>query len=180
MVGTHPEFIASQYDSANSISIGPFTNWSLICFGLIFFITQFLNPLIPSTNSDLSSWSLTVPSFYIFDSFSSGRTSAKQSQSLKKCLMSLRTLFFFSITSELPFCSLSPDSRYYFDDISFPCSSSSFKAKSHKIQRKPGKYYESSSGSTSPWWVLIWKLFDKLTTRLRLFNAFSSIVPYEL
>ncbi len=154
MTGTSPSFNAWIYEFASWINIGPLRAWPFMHFGLALTATFVFNRFISCTNSYLSSLSGSFMSVCRFFSCSVGLTNVQQSLSWKKWVSIRRTLFFPSMASEQPFCSLRADSRYCLGVILFPSASTNFNAKSLRTQRNDGNIlaiYSSSSPAAFPW-----------------------------
>lgn len=74
---------------------------------------------------------------------------------------------------------LSAFSKYCFEVISFPSSSSSCRLKSLRTHRKSGNICSIASLS-SPYPTFFWINWERFATMERFWMAFSSIWPIEL
>jgi len=149
MLGTAPLLIAYVYESIKSKIIDPFNFIPFIIFGLTLFKTFLHNCVTYSTKSVLSSSNLILLRFCKPSSLVRGLIMVTQSHSGNIYQITFQILFFWSICSENPFCGFKAFSRYSFDEIFSPSLSTNFKLKSLTTHIKEGKYFESSSGSTS-------------------------------
>jgi len=137
------------YESIKSKIIDPFNFIPFIIFGLTLFNTFLRNWVTYSTKSVLSSSNLILLRFYKPSSLVRGQIIVTQSLSGNIYHMTFRIQFFWSIYSENPFWGFKAFSRYSLDEIFSPSLSTSFKLKSRTTHINEGKYFESSSGSTS-------------------------------
>lgn len=121
-----------------STNYGPFISLPLIFFAVIFLNILYFNSAIYLMNSCLN-WLLSnsfnlekyviyyfnIKNIFFFfyycksDSDSIGRIRVKQSLSLKKYFNYLLVLFFYSVLSDIPFCSSRAFSKYCFEEIVF-------------------------------------------------------------